>query len=118
MFVKQLTNVYQKFFNSSKKESPFWIKDLSDSIAKYLCTNGAPVCNRTAAYETLLRNISSPDACSSPYSCGAMANATYDQWYKVLKEVQKYYKNYTSCQRCCVMRLLTECTSNKQALTM
>lgn len=115
MFVKQLTTVYEKFLN--KSESPFWIKSLRDSVAQYLCTKGARVCNHTAEYQSLLRNISTPHKLSTVYSCGAMSNATYEQWYQVTKEVYKYYRNYSSCDRCCVTKILAGCTSNKQSLT-
>ncbi|XP_065203847.1 uncharacterized protein LOC135833944 [Planococcus citri] len=114
MFVKQLTAVYEKFLN--KTQTDFWMNDLRESVQKYLCNNGAAVCNRTADYKLLLNNITKPDISLKLGSCGAMLNATYDQWYQVTKKVYAAYKNFSNCDRNYVMKILAGCTKNKQAL--
>lgn len=116
MFVKQLTTVYEKFLN--KTQVDFWMKDFRESVQEYLCENGVAVCNRTADYKVLLNATTKPCDFSRFGSCGAMLNATYDQWYQVTKKFYKSYKNLTYCERYSVTKVIAGCTTNKQAIDM
>lgn len=114
MFVKQLTAVYEKFLN--KTQTDFWMVAFREPVQEYLCDNGVAVCNRTADFKVLLNDSTKPCEFSRFGLCGAMLNATYDQWYQVTKKFYRSYKNLTCCERHAVTKVLVGCTTNKQAL--
>ena len=112
MFVKQLTAVYEKFLN--KTQTDFWLVDLRESVQEYLCNRGSTVCNRTADYQMFLNDTGTTTKSQKFGLCGALLNATHDQWYEVTKDFENSWKNLSHCDRQFVMKMLADCTTNKQ----